>query len=164
MHPERRAITTPHCTARSYPCHWSSFLSHLLKSPLSHCIFLYPCSTFYLLALNASILSPSPIPFRPHPSYLNPIIKRLHHTVSASMNHGAALSTSCSGLIIWLASRNPSARMKTSQVVSVVRANTEEVMPCGILMWIWRLGESRTDRWEGGRLSWMSSWIGGGGG
>jgi hypothetical protein len=96
---------------------------------------------FYLLALNASILSPFSIPFLTRPSYLNPIINRLHHTVSASMNHGAALSISCSGVIICLASRNPSARMKTSQVVSDVRANTEEVIPCGMLMWTWRLGK-----------------------
>ena len=50
------------------------------------------------------------------------------------MNHGAALSINCSGEIMDFASRKPIARTKTSQVVSVVRTKTLEVMLCGILI------------------------------
>lgn len=74
---------------------------------------------------------------RLHIFYCKPPTNFRHHTASASKNHGLALSNSCSGDIMCVASRYPSPRINTSHIVRDVRTKALLVKWFGIIIRIY---------------------------
>jgi len=66
--------------------------------------------------------------------YPAPMRNLRHQTVSASRNHGLAAAMNSSGEGAVLASRWARPMIKTSHVVRLVRAKTQFVMWCGIMV------------------------------
>lgn len=69
-----------------------------------------------------------------------------HHTVSASRNHGLAATMNSSGEGAVLGSRWARPIIKTSHVVRLVRAKTQFVMWCGMV--VPRLWGSRAEMYD----------------
>ena len=77
--------------------------------------------------------------------YPAPLRNLRHQTVSASRNHGLAAAMNSSGEGVVLGSRWARAITKTSQVVRLVRAKTQLVIWCGIMLLRLRVARAGTN-------------------